>query len=226
MVLCLQNGVENEKKIAGFIGEDKVIGGSVTSAIERLDSGQATLEKKRGIGITNSHTLSRSIVNEFNAAGLNAKLFPNLMDLKWSKMLSNLLGNATSAILNMTPAEVFGSPEVYKIEYLEMMEAVNVMENWVFIVVNLPGVPMRLLLLDHVETSQCCIKTYTGKSVGIRTWWKNAIFSYRSSFWQESLRIQLLEWCNQQEWIESENYRPQSMMCWIKNCRNWPQIIL
>ncbi len=147
VVLCLQNGVENEKKIAGFIGEDKVIGGSVTSAIERLDSGQAILEKRRGIGITNSHTLSRSIVDEFNAAGLNAKLFLNLMDLKWSKMLSNLLGNATSAILNMTPAEVFGSPEVYKIEYLEMMEAVNVMEGLGLHVVNLPGVPMRLLLL-------------------------------------------------------------------------------
>jgi 2-dehydropantoate 2-reductase len=146
-VLCLQNGVENEKKIGSYIGEDKVIGGSVTSAIERLDSGQAILERKRGIGIANSHILSRSIVDEFNIAGLNAKLFPNLMDLKWSKMLSNLLGNATSAILNMTPAEIFSSPEVYKIEYMEMMEAVKVMEGLNIQIVNLPGVPMRLLLL-------------------------------------------------------------------------------
>ncbi len=139
--------MENEAKIAGFIGEDKVIGGSVTSAIERLDSGQATLERKRGIGIANSHILSRSIVDEFNIAGLNAKRFPNLMDLKWSKMLSNLLGNATSAILNMTPAEVFGSSEVYTIEYMEMKEAVKVMEGLGLHIVNLPGVPMRLLLL-------------------------------------------------------------------------------
>jgi 2-dehydropantoate 2-reductase len=146
-VLCLQNGVENEKKIGSYIGEDKVIGGSVTSAIERLDSGQAILERKRGIGIANSHILSRSIVDEFNIAGLNAKLFPNLMDLKWSKMLSNLLGNATSAILNMTPAEIFSSPKVYKIEYMEMMEAVKVMEGLNLHIVNLPGVPMRLLLL-------------------------------------------------------------------------------
>ena len=207
-VLCLQNGVENEKKIAGFIGEDKVIGGSVTSAIERLDSGQATLEKKRGIGITNSHTLSRSIVDEFNAAGLNAKLFPNLMDLKWSKMLSNLLGNATSAILNMTPAEVFGSPEVYKIEYLEMMEAVNVMEGLGIHVVNLPGVPMRLLLLIMLRLPNTDLKTFTGKSIRIWTWWKDALFSHRSSFRQESLRIQLLEWGNQPKWIDRENTDP------------------
>ena len=165
-VLCLQNGVENEKKIAGYIGEEKVIGGSVTSAIERLDSGQATLEKKRGIGITNSHILSRSIVNEFNIAGLNAKLFPNLMDLKWSKMLSNLLGNATSAILNMTPAEVFGSPEVYKIEYLEMMEAVNVMEGLGIHVVNLPGVPMRLLLLVMLRLPIAISRPLLGKVLG------------------------------------------------------------
>jgi 2-dehydropantoate 2-reductase len=165
-VLCLQNGVENEIKIAGYIGQEKVIGGSVTSAIERLDSGQATLEKKRGIGITNSHTLSRSIVEDFNSAGLNAKLFPKLMDLKWSKMLSNLLGNATSAILNMTPAEVFGSPEVYKIEYLEMMEAVNVMEGLGIQVVNLPGVPMRLLLLVMLRLPIAVSRPLLGKVLG------------------------------------------------------------
>lgn len=165
-VLCLQNGVENEKIIAGFIGEGKVIGGSVTSAIERLDSGQANLEKKRGIGITNSHILSGSIVNEFNTAGLNAKLFPNLMDLKWSKLLSNLLGNATSAILNMTPLEVFGSPEVYKIEYLEMMEAVNVMEGLGIHVVNLPGVPLRLLLLVMLRLPVAVSRPLLGKLIG------------------------------------------------------------
>ena len=76
VVLCLQNGVENEQTIARHLSEDRVIGGSVTSAVERIDSGQATLERKRGIAISNSHPLSHKIVDDFNGAGLNAVLLP------------------------------------------------------------------------------------------------------------------------------------------------------
>lgn len=146
VVLCLQNGVENESIIAEYIGEEKIIGGSVTSAIERVETGSAKLEKKRGIGIADIHPISKMINTDFDAAGLNSRLYPVLMDLKWSKMCSNLLGNATSAILNMTPEEVFSNPDVYKIECKEMVEAVSVMEKSGIRVVNLPGVPMKLLL--------------------------------------------------------------------------------
>jgi 2-dehydropantoate 2-reductase len=166
VVLCLQNGVENEMVIASHIGEERVIGGSVTSAVERIDSGHANLEKKRGIGITNSHPLSRQIVDDFNAAGLNARLFPKLMDMKWSKMLSNLLGNATSAILNMTPEEIFQNPETYNIEYHEMEEAVIVMQKLGIQPVNLPGVPMRLLLWIMLKLPQGFSRPLLGRLLG------------------------------------------------------------
>ncbi len=166
VVLCLQNGVENEQTIAEHIGEDRVIGGSVTSAVERMDSGHATLERKRGIGIANTHSLSRSIVNDFNDAGLNAKLYPRLMDMKWSKMLSNLLGNATSAILNMTPSEIFQNPETYNIECLEMSEAVNVMRKLGLHPVNLPGVPMRVLFWIMLKLPQGISRPILGKLLG------------------------------------------------------------
>lgn len=146
VVLCLQNGVENESVISSQTGADRVIGGSVTSAVERVHSGFATLERKRGIGIANTHPLSLRLVEEFNGARLNAKSYPNLNDMKWSKMLSNLLGNATSAILNMTPTELFRNPQTYRIECDEMREAVAVMDKAGIHPVNLPGVPMKLLL--------------------------------------------------------------------------------
>ncbi len=145
-VLCLQNGVENEQLITKYLGTDKVIGGSVTSAVERIAIGQASLEKKRGIGIVEALPLSKLVVDEFNRAGLTAKLYPKLADLKWSKMLSNLLGNATSAILNMTPVEIFQNPKSYEIEYLQMKEALQVMDKLGIDPTNLPGIPMKLLL--------------------------------------------------------------------------------
>jgi 2-dehydropantoate 2-reductase len=61
-------------------------------------------------------------------------------------MLSNLLGNATSAILNMTPGELFNDSNAYKIEVLELREAVSVMHKLKINVINLPGVPMKWLV--------------------------------------------------------------------------------
>ena len=44
-ILCLSNGVENESAIASVLGADKVIHGTVTSAIGRHAAGDILLEK-------------------------------------------------------------------------------------------------------------------------------------------------------------------------------------
>ena len=59
-ILCLQNGVENETSIENALGKDKVIAGSVTSAVGRLDIGRVVLERFRGIGIENRSELARN----------------------------------------------------------------------------------------------------------------------------------------------------------------------
>jgi 2-dehydropantoate 2-reductase len=65
--------------------------------------------------------------------------------MKWSKMLTNLLANATSAILDMTPAEIFAHPEIYKLEVQQLREALRVMAAQNINVVDLPGTPVRAL---------------------------------------------------------------------------------
>jgi 2-dehydropantoate 2-reductase len=67
--------------------------------------------------------------------------------MKWSKMLTNLLANATSAILGMTPAEIFAHPGLYRLEIGQLSEALKVMEAQDLHAVNLPGTPVRLLAL-------------------------------------------------------------------------------
>ncbi len=44
-ILCLSNGVSNEPAIAEALGSDKVIYGTVTSAIGRRGAGDIVLEK-------------------------------------------------------------------------------------------------------------------------------------------------------------------------------------
>lgn len=144
-VLSLQNGVENEVVLAEFLGNKRVIAGTLTSAVAKKEIGKVVLEKKRGVGIASGHPLSEKIIDSFNRAGLNARLYPHAGEMKWSKLLTNLLANATSAILDLPPAEIFSHPLLFKIETEQVREAVRVMKKLGYRVVDLPGTPVRLL---------------------------------------------------------------------------------
>jgi len=169
-VLCLQNGVENETKIEATLGHGKAIPGTVTSALGKRPEGIIVLEKMRGMGIAGGHPLAPRLVEAFSLAGLNARLFPDGAAMKWSKMLTNLLANATSAILDMTPAEVFAHPGLFKIEINQLREAVQVMRSLKLGVVDLPRTPVRALAFAAqklpLSISQLAIKRAVGTGRG------------------------------------------------------------
>lgn len=144
-VLCLQNGVENETALAGLLGAERVISGTVTSAIGRRAVGDIVLEKLRGVGVAAGHPLSELLTQALDEACLNAKLFPTAADMKWSKLLTNLLANPTSAILDMTAAQVFANAGLYRLEIAQLCECLEVMRAQGIGVVDLPGTPVRAL---------------------------------------------------------------------------------
>jgi 2-dehydropantoate 2-reductase len=144
-VICFQNGVENESELAALLGEDRVIRGTVTTAIGRRGSGNIVVERFRGTGIAGSNPLSIAIAEVCNRAGLGMTIYPDGLAMKWSKMLTNLVGNATSAILNWPPAKVYGNPQLFDLERRQLREVLNVMDAMRLPVVDLPGTPVRLL---------------------------------------------------------------------------------
>jgi 2-dehydropantoate 2-reductase len=142
-VICFQNGVENEAIIRNLLGEHNVISATVTSAIGRRAVGNIVLEKLRGVGIAAGHSLSLQLLTVLQEAGLNARIYDNPEGMKWSKMLTNLMANASAAILNMTPAEIFSHPFGFRIEREQLREALRVMDALKFPVMDLPGTPVR-----------------------------------------------------------------------------------
>ncbi len=144
-ILCLSNGVDNEPMIAEVLGKDKVIYGTVTSAIGRRGAGDIVLERLRGMGVAKGHSISEKLNSALEKAFLNSRLFDDAASMKWSKMLTNLLANPTSAILDMTAGEVFANKDLYKIEIDMLKECLAVMEAQDIAVVDLPGTPVRAL---------------------------------------------------------------------------------
>lgn len=143
-LLCLQNGVANETILASALGSEKVIAGTVTSSIGRRGPGQIVLERLRGVGIAEQGELSHRLADAFSQAGLNASLFASGLGMKWSKLITNLPANATSAILNLTPAEIFANPNLFRFEIRQLREALAVMSAQGIPLVDLPGTPVRL----------------------------------------------------------------------------------
>jgi len=164
-ILCLSNGVANEPAIAKALGADKVIYGTVTTAIGKRGSGDIVIEKLRGVGVAKGHPLSEKLNTAMDKAYLNSKLFEDASSMKWSKMLTNLIANPTSAILDMTAGEVFANKDLYKIEIDMLKECIAVMEAQGFEVVDLPGTPVRALAFA-TTLPLWLSKPFLGKAAG------------------------------------------------------------
>lgn len=144
-ILCLSNGIANEPAIMEVVGNRKVIHGTVTTAIGKRGVGDIVLERLRGVGIAKGHPFVETLFVAFENAYLNPRLFDDAAAMKWSKMLTNLLANPTSAILDMTAAEIFAHRGLYKLEIAMLRECLAVMQAQGIKVVDLPGTPVRAL---------------------------------------------------------------------------------
>lgn len=145
VVLSLQNGVDNEPLIADALGEGQVIAGAVATAIAKPGLGEVIEETHRGIGIAKGHTLSTPLAAALNEAGLGARLYPQSGPMKWSKLMTNLQGNAVSAILDLPVATVYANDRLFALEIAALRETVAVMAALGFAPVDLPRTPVRAL---------------------------------------------------------------------------------
>lgn len=146
-MLSLQNGVANEPLLAARLGADQVISGTVTTAVGKPGVGQVVEEKRRGVGIATTHPLAGPLLDALNDASLNGVGYPDAAAMKWSKLLTNLTGNATSAILDEPVSALFADPRSYRIEVAVLRECLAVMAALGLRPIDLPGTPVRALAL-------------------------------------------------------------------------------
>lgn len=162
--------MENEKLIERLIGQGKAIPGTLTSAIARLEPGTVKVEKFRGAGVADTHLLSRNIVRAFSKSNLNPKLFPDPGSMKWSKLLTNLIANASSAILDIPPESIFAHKGLFVMEREQLRETLRVMKAQGYRPVNLPKTPVKSLVfaVDRLPLhfSQWLLQHAVGKGRG------------------------------------------------------------
>jgi 2-dehydropantoate 2-reductase len=145
LILCLQNGVDNEAALSQAFGAKCVVAGTVTTTVTVDEPGLVVVQHERGLGVAAASPFAHQLVETFAAAGFNARPFPDAAAMKWSKLLVNLIGNATSAICDVGTTEVFDHPGLYDLEIRALRECLAVMRARGISPVNLPRTPTRWL---------------------------------------------------------------------------------
>ncbi len=144
-VVSFQNGVDNEPLLTEAFGYAKVIAGTVTTAVAVGAAGKIEVERERGIGLAGDHPVAKILAAELKQSGILIKRYASADAMKWSKLLTNLLGNATSAICDLPPAAIFASEIGTRLEVAALRETLKLMSHLKIPVVNLPGLPSALL---------------------------------------------------------------------------------
>lgn len=143
-VLCLLNGIGNEETLERVLGAGRVVGASLTTAVSAVSPGVLRLERERGLALERT-AAAAPLAQALLEAGIRTRIYADRGSIKWSKLPTNLMANASSAILGWSAGQAMAHPGVYRIEVEAAREAFRVMRGLRHRPVNLPGVPVRWL---------------------------------------------------------------------------------
>jgi len=146
-ILVLQNGVGGEEAVTTILGGATIFSAVITLSVEVLEPGLVRLATRRGgIGLapTSPGQSVAELAKVFRAAGFKTSVYRDYRAMKWSKLLLNMIANASPAILDMFPDQVFADSRLFALEQAAFREAVAVMRALGLRPLSLPGYPVPL----------------------------------------------------------------------------------
>jgi 2-dehydropantoate 2-reductase len=147
-VVTAQNGVGAEG-VAAEARTSPLIAASLTTAVEPVHGGVAR-RRRGGIGLAavrgDVRKLLLTLATAFQDGGLPSIICPDATAMKWSKLLANLVGNASGALLDMDPGAIYADRDGFALERAQLREAVAVMRARGLRRVAVPGAQVDLLL--------------------------------------------------------------------------------
>lgn len=152
-VLTLQNGVGNEETLMAALGPDRVLAGVITTPVSAPEPGVVLVERpRRRAGVADvANPGAIPVLGAADAAallasaGFEARTYPDWRSLKWTKLVMNLLCNASCALLGWPPERVWADPRLASLEIAAWREAMAVVREQGCRLVNLGGYPLAAL---------------------------------------------------------------------------------
>ena len=153
--VTVQNGIGAEDQVSAIRVGSPLIAASLTAAVEVGPSGEARWLNRGGIGlapvrvgtgVAPTDDLARALAGAFRTGGMRAAVLPDARAMKWSKVIANLVGNATSALLDLDVGAIYADAALFEVERRQELEALAVMRGLGLRPHALPGADVRLLV--------------------------------------------------------------------------------
>ncbi len=147
-VVPFQNGIGSDERFARVFGSDRVVAATLTTPVSIDAPNIVRMERQRGgVGLAPfANHIELDVFAAFrDTPQLRAEMFPNAQSLRWSKLLLNIVGNATSAITGLSVKEIYQHSVWSKIELQMLRECVSVSDVQSVRLVDLPGAPAAWL---------------------------------------------------------------------------------
>jgi 2-dehydropantoate 2-reductase len=148
-IVAVENGVGADDLLLDQRPEGGLIAAALTASVERAPDGSIRRLSRGGIVLAAVHgdlgpTIGR-LVTAFAAGGLRARVVPDAAAMRWSKLLVNLMGNASGAIVDLDPVAVYRDSGLFQVERRQLGEALGVMSRLNLRPIKLFGADARLL---------------------------------------------------------------------------------
>lgn len=147
IALAFQNGVGTDEMLMQHVGSGRLLAATLTVSVAMEEPAEITRHSRGGgvaLASMDGRAVPEWIVRAFSSTGLPTVVIADYRSLRWSKLLLNMLGAATTAILDTDISTVMDNPRLFRVEQLAFREAGRVMDSLNIRAVQLPGYPVPL----------------------------------------------------------------------------------
>jgi 2-dehydropantoate 2-reductase len=129
-ILTLQNGVENEARLADIFGRDAVMGGNARVGVEMVAPGRLAHLSSGYIDFGEldgrDTERARRIADMFARAGILGELSPRIRAMRWDKLVWNGAFNTVATLSRRTVGDIIDDPEGLRLVTALMREILAV----------------------------------------------------------------------------------------------------
>jgi 2-dehydropantoate 2-reductase len=148
--VTVQNGIGTEELVRELRPSNAIVAASLTASIDLAQDGSIRWLTRGGIGLASLDGAAPALpglVAAFRQSGLRPRTYPDWRAMKWSKLIANLVGNATSALVDLPVSDVYAHPGLFEVEREQLREAFDVVGALGLKPVSLPGADVPRLEL-------------------------------------------------------------------------------
>ena len=147
--LTVENGVGADDLAAAVRPDAPQLAGSLTAPVRLVSEDEVHQIGRGGLALAAANEAARPLVDalltDFARAGMRVAKRPDAAAMKWSKLLANLIANATGAVLDMDAGAIYRDPRMYDLEHGQLLETLAVMAGLGLRPVAIPGAPIPWL---------------------------------------------------------------------------------